>query len=255
MTKPVFYYPQLAAQDGSGEVTLRGEEAHHMRVKRIQVGEEVDLVDGDGWRAHATLRSVAEDGYVLAIEAPVNEGQGETKLVLVQALVKGSKDEQVVEMATEVGASAIIAWQAQRSISRWASAKVPKQLKKLRDSARAAAKQSRRSTIPTVDFAGSVQAVVDKLKEMGGELTVLVAHEEGEETIERALATSARTEVVAVVIGPEGGITPSELQQFTQAGAKIVKVGSTVMRAITAGVVTLALTRSAWQQDKITASS
>ncbi len=239
-------------------LTIDGPEAHHLRVKRIEVGESVDLVDGAGWRATATLTNHDGKRATFAMQQPVFEPAPTPRLVLIQALVKGSKEEQVVQMATEVGADAIITWQAGRSISRWADQKCEKQLQKLREAARAATKQSRRSRIPQVEHARNIEqiyrhlnALTDQAETASGEAnvpTVLVAHESATERVETVLAHHIPAAVVGIVIGPEGGISEDELAAFQNRGAHLVMVGDTVMRAVTAGVVTLALVRSAWQR-------
>lgn len=253
MTRQTFLVPGIDQISQPDSLTLHDGEAHHMRVKRIAVGESVDLVDGSGWRAQATLQTTNSKGVTLQAQPAVYEPAPQPHLVLVQALVKGSKEEQIVEMATEVGVHAVITWQAERSISRWVDNKVERQVGKLQDAARAATKQSRRSHIPQVLHARNVEQIYCHLSHFqgaGGATTqrVLVAHESAHDNLENVLSAPAPTGAVAIVIGPEGGISPAELADFSARGADLVKVGNTVMRAVTAGVVTLALVRSAWQE-------
>lgn len=258
MTRQVFFASDLSQIAGPESLTIDGCEAHHLRVKRIGVAERIDLVDGDGWRAGATLTEHDGKRAILAVDKPVFEPVPTPRLVLIQALVKGSKEEQIVQMATEVGAHAVITWQAGRSISRWVDNKIEKQLYKLREAARAATKQSRRSRVLQVQHARSIEDIYRLLaafqpdpqgaQTAAGPPTVLVAHESASEEVETILADVTPAPVVGVVVGPEGGISEEELADFQNRGAHLVSVGNTVMRAVTAGVVTLALVRSAWQR-------
>src|SRR5699024_4412451 len=128
------------------------------------------------------------------------------EFVAVQALAKGDRSELAVEMLTEVGVRRILAWQAARSIVRWQGDRAAKSLAKWQSTAREAMKQSRRTFLPEVTAAGT-KDVAELLAAVD---LALVLHEDATEHIADVdLPEEGR---VAVVVGPEGGISPEELE-------------------------------------------
>ncbi|MGM0384929.1 MAG: 16S rRNA (uracil(1498)-N(3))-methyltransferase [Actinomycetota bacterium] len=231
MTNPVFLAQEIP--DDPSSWTLIGEEAHHARVLRIAPGEGIDVVDGRGTRLRGTVAEVAPDGVRIDVAAVTHEGDG-ARIVLVQALAKGGRDEDAIEMATEVGADVVVPWQAERSIVQWAPAKAGRAAARWEARLRAATKQSRRSRIPTLlplHDSRAVARLVARTREEGG--TALVLHE----SATTPLPHVAFSGNVVVVVGPEGGVSPRELEAFTAAGANAVVAGPHVMRSGTAGPV------------------
>lgn len=84
----------------------------------------------------------------------------------MQALPKARRSELAIESATEAGADALVAWQAARCVARWDGARADKGLRRWRAVARAAAQQSRRAHIPSVDGVLSTAALVQRIGEV-----------------------------------------------------------------------------------------
>jgi 16S rRNA (uracil1498-N3)-methyltransferase len=150
------------------------------------------------------------------------------RLVLVQALAKGGRDELAVETATELGVDAVVPWQAGRSVVVWAGERGERSRRKWAGVARAAAKQSRRPT---------VAALVAQAVAAGG--AALVLHEDARPGLVDVLLPSAGE--VLVLVGPEGGIGDDELRGLTGAGAVAVRLGPEVLRTSSAGAAALAV--------------
>lgn len=234
MTDPLFL-TRFDAGVGPGDlVTVTGEEAHHaVSVKRIVPGETVLLANGEGVGVRAEVISsgrrelAARVLDVIPVQAPPI-GWG-----VVQALAKGDRSELAVQMATELGAREILAWQAARSIVRWQGERGDKALEKWRSTAREAAKQSRRFLIPDV-VAVSTADVADAIRAVD---VALVLHEDAPQHIADVDLPEEGTGLV--IVGPEGGITPEELDRFVEAGATPVTVSDGVLRTSTAAAVAL----------------
>ncbi|MHB1063897.1 MAG: 16S rRNA (uracil(1498)-N(3))-methyltransferase [Georgenia sp.] len=256
MTTAVFYAPhELGGAVPGGVVTLRGTEARHAAtVRRMRAGEEVELVDGAGLRVHGTVVQAAKDLLRVAVTAVHHEPGPAVRLVLVQALAKGGRDEQAVETATELGADLIVPWQADRSVSVWSGAKMGRGRERWAAVALAAAKQSRRARVPAVHdvvTTRSLRAAVATTVAAGG--AVLVLHEQARRPLSAARLPGTGTVVtgteaglahptdVAVVVGPEGGITDAEVAALADAGAQPVLLGTHVLRTSTAGPAALAV--------------
>ena len=128
----------------------------------------------------------------------------------------------------------IVPWQAGRSVANWGK-KQDKGRAKWRAAARAAAKQSRRSRIPEITPVADQAAVVALIQAAP---LALMLHEDATGKITDQPV--AQADSVVLIIGPEGGISPAELDAFTAAGAHLVRLGPEVLRTASAGMVALA---------------
>lgn len=211
--------------------TLDGDEGRHAAtVKRMRDGEVIHLCDGQGSRAIATVVKVHKHSLDLAIDQFTFEEAPEPRFVVVQALAKGERAELAVEMLTEVGADAIIPWRAEHSIGKWDS--VDKGLEKWRRTSRESAKQSRRAWIPEISGLKSTAEVCELMSQAQ---SVFVLHESADQPLAACAIREQGT--IMIVVGPEGGISADELAAFSNAGARVVHMGASVMRTSTAGAI------------------
>lgn len=249
MTAPLFLVPvgSLDADDEGGPRTLRldGPEGRHAAdVQRIGVAEEVLVADGQGRMASCTVRAADRGVLDLTIDALWTVEQPRPRLVLVQALAKGDRDLMAVESATELDVDEILPWQADRSIVRWRGERAAKAHRKWAQTALAATKQSRRARMPVVGDLVTRQELVRRVS--ASDLS-LVLHEEADETLAQ-IGLPDEGEVL-LVVGPEGGIGPEEQAALVTAGARLVRLGRTVLRTSTAGPAALAVlnARGRWR--------
>ncbi len=223
------------------QFTLSGSEAHHAAtVKRVKVGETLDVVDGGGNRVSGTVTSSSPAAVVLTVDSLSYDPPPSCRFVLVQALAKSDRAELAVEAATELGIDAVLPWQADRSIVRWRGDKAVKGRQKWESLVRAASKQSRRTRTPEVLEPLDSKGLAAWLKAAGG---AIVLHEGASVSLAEYWAGggAAHTDVIAVVVGPEGGISPQEVELFVSSGAVPVSLGSNVLRASTAGPAAVAV--------------
>lgn len=240
---------QAAAAQIGDTLQLDGPEAHHaVAVKRMSVGEKLDLLDGAGLRLVVEVSATAKDLLTVIVHERVQERAPDHPTCLVQALSKGDRDLQAVESAVELGIFTVRPWQADRSIVRWNGAKTEKAMAKWRSQVRAAQKQSRRTFEPAVLEPVNTKALTTLVREQvaAGEL-VLVLHEQAEHSVSHTLGAwlpdAPARAGVALIVGPEGGISDSELQSLLDAGAHAALLGQHVLRASTAGPAALVLVR------------
>lgn len=220
-----------------GEVIeLTGDEGRHaVSVKRTSVGEQIELVDGHGTRAVITVTGVSgKDRLTGVVDCAANEPASRPTVTVIQALPKAARSELTVDLLTQAGADVIVPWQAGRSVANWGK-KQDKGLAKWRAAARAAAKQSRRSRIPEITPVGDQAAVAALIQAAP---LALMLHEDATGKITDQPV--AQVDSVVLIIGPEGGISPAELDAFTAAGAHPVRLGPEVLRTASAGMVALA---------------
>ncbi|MUL83661.1 MULTISPECIES: 16S rRNA (uracil(1498)-N(3))-methyltransferase [unclassified Mycolicibacterium] len=237
MSSALFYVDALP---GAGELAVvDGDEGFHAsNVRRIRVGEQIDLSDGAGALAHCVVEETAK-GWLsarvaerLAIAAP------RLTVTVVQALPKSDRSELAVELATEAGADGFLAWQASRCVARWDGPKVDKGLRRWEAVARSAARQSRRPYIPAVEGVVSTAVLIQRVGEaVAGGAVVLALHESAAESF--AELPLAQADSLMLIVGPEGGIADEEIAALAAAGAKAVRLGPTVLRTSTAAAVAL----------------
>jgi 16S rRNA (uracil1498-N3)-methyltransferase len=180
------------------------------------------------------------DALLLEVLSLDVEPRPELRFVLVQALAKGGRDDLAVETATELGVDEVVPWQAARSVVVWRGPRGEKARASWVATVRAAAKQSRRARVPVVGPVVSGRALADRLAR--AELAV-VLHEEA--TTPLASLDLPDAGAVVLVVGPEGGIAPEELEQLTAAGAVTARLGDHVLRSSTAGAAALAVLSAA----------
>jgi 16S rRNA (uracil1498-N3)-methyltransferase len=213
--------------------------------------------DGRGRVAAGVVAAVERDRMTVTVESVRVDEEPSPRLVLVQALAKGDRDELAVQAATELGVARVVPWAASRSVSRWEGAKIARGEDRWRAIVREASKQALRSRVPEVAPLASTDAVAA----LAGEGTALVVLDPGAERGLRSLdhasgfgrglggagggstgsaGGASETRTVVLVVGPEGGIAPSELERFDAAGAVRVRLGPEVLRTSTAGPAALA---------------
>lgn len=232
MSAPVFIVDPLSLR-ASDRVVLDGDEGRHAAVvRRIRVGERVELTDGSGHLASCVVTAARRDGLVCDVVVRRDVEPPNPRVIVVQALPKGDRGEIAVETMTEVGVDEIVPWASARSVTRWKAERGEKALRRWRSTAREAAKQSRRSWHPVVTTPVTTDEVVGLLETA---TLGVVLHEEATFPIRDVIPPAAGT--VVVVVGPEGGLSPEEVDRFDSAGAIAVRLGPTVLRTSTAGTV------------------
>nr|WP_240477345.1 16S rRNA (uracil(1498)-N(3))-methyltransferase [Jiangella muralis] len=227
------FLADAAALRGSDVVILDGDEGRHAAVvRRIAPGEVVELTDGAGQLARCVVVGATKQGLTCEVQQRVDVPEPRPRVVVAQAIPKGDRGETAVETMTEVGVDEIVPWAAQRCMVRWTGERGDKALRRWRSTAREAAKQSRRAWLPSV--ADPVPTAVLAARAAAAARTV-VLHEEA--TAPLAAVDLPDDGDILLVVGPEGGVAPDELDQLAAAGAVVARLGPTVLRTSTAGTV------------------
>jgi len=229
--------PLLAA---SGALPFSAADVHHIRdVLRLAPGDEVVCVGVDGIATRVRLTRVAETIECTTLEElpPVRL----PRVTLLQGVGKGEKMDAVVRQCTEVGVERVVPLMTSRAVVRLDARKADPRRERWQRIAAEAAKQAQRDAVPQV-------APVTMLGDVAAQLTrhalVLVCWEDADAVgVRAAIARHAPAPgaSVAVVVGPEGGLSAEEVAVLVDAGAVPVSLGPTVLRTETAGVVASAL--------------
>lgn len=235
-----FLSPELEADDcvPGEQVSILGDEARHAAtVARVRVGEELLIGNGRGLVIAGTVMSADPARVVVVVVRPRHVSASSPRIHLAQALAKGGRDELAVQAATELGVDSVIPWSAQRSISRWEGNKVAKGRARWQSIVHEAAKQSQRAWVP--DVAALTSSI--QLASLGRTMRTLVLEPSGTRTLSGLEFDGSD---LLLVVGPEGGVAPGELELFTRAGAELVRLGDTILRTSTAGPAAIAVLNS-----------
>ena len=218
----------------AGERAVTGDEHHYLgRVRRARVGDAVEILDGAGRRARATILRIADAETLLTVAAPEAIVPLPPHVRVLVPLIKGDRMDSCLEKLVEVGADAIVVWPAARSVVKLDDSKRESRLAKYRAALQAAARQCGRAQVPSIELAASLEAAI-----AGATGARIVLDPAADAALDIGDATA-----VTIASGPEGGLAPDELAQL--AGFSAVGLGPRVLRAETAPVVAVAVIRAA----------
>ena len=216
--------------ESSQSIEVAGDEAHHaIKVLRIKLGEEILVSDGAGNWVRAVVENIEKKTFMAKVLERGFQEEKSPRIIVVQGLPKSDRVKDAIEILVESGVDLIIPWQADRSISKWQK----DSLDKWQSAAVAATKQSRRFRKPEIVDGLSLSELLEIESENSA---FLVMHESATTKLSEVVTSkfAGKSEII-IVIGPEGGISDSELALLEGAGAHIVGLGPEVFRSAHAG--------------------
>ena len=220
----LFFVEDLPTSTGA-IYEFNGEDAHHaVRVLRMTAGEIFMLSDGEGAWSEVKVFAVKKKSLEVQVLSSGFQEPLRTSITVVQAIPKGDRAKEAIELLTEAGVDTIIPWTSSRSIGKGTD--------KFAITAREASKQSRRLRIPRVVDAASTDQICALIKQSS---CTVVFHESAPSALSELKLPLGISDVV-IIIGPEGGITDEELARFSDAGAMLSRMGRPVLRSAHAGI-------------------
>lgn len=223
-------------QLSDGMVRITGEDARQIRVVlRLQPGEEIGVLDGSGREYRCVLESVRREEAIACVKEWVEpNGEPEIHITVVQSLAKGDKIEQVIQHGTEIGVSRFVLVQTRRSVVQLDGERGRARVDRWRRIAKEAAEQARRAIVPAVEGITSLQGALQSMDNT----SILTLHPDGNTlSLAEWMRRSALSRRIAVVVGPEGGLTDEEVALCTRYGATSVSLMPRVLRTETAALV------------------
>jgi len=220
----LFFVDHLPTTVG-GLFEFANDDANHaIRVLRMQAGAEFMLSDGQGTWSQVVATEVKKKSMQVRVIDSGFQQPLATTITVVQALPKGDRAKEAVELLTEAGVDRIVPWASARSIGKGSE--------KFAITAREASKQSRRFRIPEVTEIATTAQICDAVKISD---LALVFHESATAKLSDQVS-SHNVEHLLIIIGPEGGLTDEEIAAFTDAGAKVALMGRPILRSAHAGI-------------------
>lgn len=229
-----------------GAAALPPEEARHaLKVLRLRPGDAVCAMDGAGRRWRGEVGEISGNNVSVNLLEPLPDNEAPARVTVYAGLPKADKLDFVAQKLTEMGAAALVPVRMARCVTKLDGREGAKRRERLERIAREAAKQCGRG-MPL-----SVAAPTDwptALRAMAGHGLLLVSWEEetGGARLKDAFALNPEARDIGIVIGPEGGMTPEEVEAMRAAGGRCVTLGPRILRAETAAVVSAALALQLW---------
>ena len=231
----LFFVDDLPTTVGANYEFDNEDANHAIRVLRMGTGSIFNLSDGAGSWSQVQVLTVAKKSMQVKVLETGKQEPLDTHFTVIQAIPKGDRIKESIEMCTEGGADRIVMWKAARSIG-----KSDDKIEKLQTTAREASKQSRRFRIPEVIGVAATNAVVDQIAQAD---LAIVFHESATMKVSEIVTPGCKK--VAIIIGPEGGLTEDEIDTFAAAGAKVALMGRPVLRSAHAGLAALSAVNTA----------
>lgn len=215
--------------------------ANHVgRVLRMQAGQALLLFNGDGQDYHATITEAGKKHVQVAVtEAAENETESSLRVVLAQTLSKGDRMDYAVQKAVEMGVSEIVPLTTERCDVKLKGDREDKRLRHWQQVAISAAEQCGRARVPEIQPVMTVQQWLEHARAC--DLRLVLHHR-----TERSLNTLEKPSSIALMIGPEGGLTAEEIALAEDNGFLPVALGPRVLRTETAPVAAIALCQWLW---------
>ena len=219
------------------EIMITGTDVNHIKnVLRLAVGEKIQICNQENSQNYiCEITSISNESVITRVLEEVNQTvEGNIELHIFQGLPKADKMELIIQKGTELGVCRFIPVAFKRSIVKLTGKDEEKKISRWQKIAEVAAKQSHRDIVPEISSVKKIDKVCDMISDYD---IVIVAYEnEKENTLKKELQdikTQNQTFKIAVVIGPEGGIEETEVEQLRHAGAKIVSLGKRILRTET----------------------
>ncbi|MFM1779369.1 MAG: hypothetical protein RIS51_514 [Actinomycetota bacterium] len=226
-----FYDPNLTSESNS---LPESEALHALKSLRVLAGEKIAITNGKGKVIRAQVEHASKTALDYKLLSEENIERNSPEIVLIQALAKGDRDELALQACVELGLSAALPWPSERSVVKWSGDKITKGLARWQQISIEAMKQSQQP------FLCLVTEVFKAETALPGRTLVL------DPTSPNSLSEleTANTPRINLIVGPEGGISPVELELFESLGYERVRLGAAVMRTSTAGPAAISAIRT-----------
>jgi 16S rRNA (uracil1498-N3)-methyltransferase len=220
----LFFVEDLPTAVGGSYEFANDDANHAIRVLRMQVGDEFMLSDGKGTWSQVVATEVKKKSMQVRVMDSGFQVPLATTITVVQALPKGDRAKEAIELLTEAGVDRIVPWASARSIGKGSE--------KFAITAREASKQSRRFRIPEVTEVATTAQICEAIKISD---LAIAFHESATSKLSDQVS-SHNVEHLLIIIGPEGGLTDEEIAAFTESGAKVALMGRPILRSAHAGI-------------------
>jgi 16S rRNA (uracil1498-N3)-methyltransferase len=229
------------------QLTITGSEALHMvRVLRMKAGDRIVLMDGEGRRCAALIRSLGPKDVVVDLEKTIDSPPpSPVKIMLCQALLKAQAMDDLVKKTSELGVAAIFPFHSSRTVVKLDPERFERKRGHWERIAKSAAKQSNREMPAHI---GTLRGFSEICERFAGEaaLKVILWERAGSRDLKDVLRQPPRSRTVVGVVGPEGGFDTHEVALAAESGFSPVWLGRRILRAETAAITFVSIVQYEW---------
>lgn len=227
-------------------VMITGDLFHHIaHVLRLKKGAHICLNDGSDREYTGIISRVAGESITVTLEETLTAPATESgpRITLFQGIPRGDKLELILQKCTELGVAGIVPFMASRSVARVPAGRLREKLERWQRIVREAARQSNRASVPDISFAADLAEALHLAEDP---VKLLLWEEEQAGTLKKVLAELPPPERIAVIVGPEGGLTAEEVASAVKCGFVPVSLGKRIVRTETAGLAIVAILQFYW---------
>ncbi len=235
-----FAEPENITKD---QIRIVGQDVNHIKnVLRMKIGEEVSVSDGVSDNEYrCEVEAFLEEEVLLKIRFVKEDGvELPARIILFQGLPKADKMELIIQKAVELGASEIVPVAMDRCVMKLDAKKEKSRIERWQGIAEAAAKQSKRGVLPSIN---KVMTMKEAVAYARGLDVVAIPYElaEGMEATKAWLSRCTTAKTIGIFIGPEGGFAEKEVKLVEEIGGMSISLGRRILRTETAGLTTLSI--------------
>lgn len=223
----------------NNEIKIMDDDLKHIsNVLRMRIGEEILITNKNTAETYkCSIKEINKNEAVCTIiEKEENDTEPSIKVDIFQGIPKSDKMETIIQKSVELGVSKIFPVSMKNCV-----AKIKDDIKKQerwQKISEAAAKQSKRNIIPSIEKSVDIKYLCSKIDEYD---LVLVAYENEDKKTIKDILKNNKVEKIAIVVGPEGGLTEKEVEELIKCGAKAVSLGKRILRTETAPIAMLSM--------------
>lgn len=240
-------------QVDNGKIAIIGNDVNHIKnVLRMKVGDTFNVCDNNSNNYIVQINRFEKEEIICDIlQECSNTAESNVKVHIYQGLPKADKMELIIQKSVELGVEKITPVEMKRCVVKLDSKDKIKKIDRWQKIAEVAAKQSGRDIIPEICSVKNIKEIIDEFEEY--DLIILCYENEKNTFLKDVLKTVAQKDLlkIAVIIGPEGGIDISEVEIMENNGAKVVSLGSRILRTETVGLSLLSIIMYEFERNEI----
>ncbi len=223
------------------KIYVDGAEAHHiLDVMRLKKGKAIIAFDGTGREYLGTIEGISGKGLTIAVEKTKDTAsQNKYRITLAQAIPRIDKMDYIIQKATELGVDSIIPMKTKRTIVKIPRDKIDSKKARWNKIAQEAAKQCGRNRIPAIERELDFEIILEKVPSY--DLCIIPSPSPIKRYSLKKALSNFRGGSILVLIGPEGGFAPEEIDAASKKNALFVSLGENILRCDTAAISAIAM--------------
>jgi len=244
---PRFFLVREKISHAASSINLPPEEIHHLRVMKLKPGDIIYISDGAGSKYKGEITEIAQSKATVKITSKVASAKGVSlKIILGQAIARFKKVEFILQKAAELGIYNITPIRTERSFLSRGIDINQNRFKRWERIVTEAAKQSGRADLPILSKPEDLDTFLEKSYDTDIKLCFWEDERDNKMGLKHILSPLRKPAGISILIGPEGGFSPREIEKIRSAGYITLLCGPRIMRVETAAITSIAICQYEW---------